>query len=86
MDFHVFDSYVKARDGHTMHFDVVTDTSNLEKAISYAKDWLKSIGEESSTVTTNECKFCHTQSVPEDMEIEIMTMGYSISKMEGCPN
>ena len=25
MDFHVFDSYVKAKDGHTMHFDVITE-------------------------------------------------------------
>lgn len=86
MDFHVFDTYVKSKDGHTMHFDVITDTSDLENAISYAKNWLKTIGEELSTVTANECKFCHTQSVPEDMEIEIMTDGYFISKIKGCPN
>jgi hypothetical protein len=86
LDFHIFDTYVKAQDGHTMHFDVIMDKNEIEKAISFAKKWLKSIGEESSTVTTKECKFCHTQSVPEDMEIEIMTDGYSISKMEGCPN
>ena len=85
MDFHVFDSYVKAKDGHTMHFDVVTDKKEIEKAISYAKEWLKTIGEENSTVTTEECRFCHTQSVPDDMEIEIMTSGYYIAKMEGCP-
>ena len=41
MDFHVFDTYVKSKDGHTMHFDVVTDTSDLEKAISYAKKLAK---------------------------------------------
>ena len=85
MDFHVFDTYVKAKDGHTMHFDVVTDNSSVEKAISYAKEWLNTVGEENSKVTTEECKFCHTQSVPEDIEIEIMTNGYFISKMEGCP-
>ena len=85
MDFHVFDTYVKAKDGHTMHFDVVTDNSDLEKAIDYAKDWLATIGEQDSKVTTEECRFCHTQSVPEDIEIEIMTNGYFISKMEGCP-
>ncbi len=85
MDFHVFDSYVKAKDGHTMHFDVVTDKKEIEKAISYAKEWLKTIGEENSTVTTEECRFCHTQSVPDDIEIEIMTSGYYIAKMEGCP-
>ena len=85
MNFHVFDSYVKANDGHTMHFDVITDKNDTEKAISFAKEWLKSIGEDSVKVTTEECKFCHSESVPEDMEIEIMTNGYFIAKMEGCP-
>ncbi len=86
MDFHVFDTYVKAKDGHTIHFDVITDdNNNIEKAISFAKKWLKSIKEESAKITTEECRFCHTQSVPEDVEIEIMANGYFISKMEGCP-
>jgi hypothetical protein len=84
LDFHVFDTYVKAKDGYTIHFDVITDTNDVQKAISFAKEWLKTIGEESSKVSTEECKFCHTQSVPEDMEIEIMTNGYFISKMDGC--
>ena len=86
MDFHVFDTHVKAKDGHTIHFDVVTDKSDPEKAVAFAREWLKSIGEEFAIVTTNECKFCHIQSVPEDTEIEIMTDGYSIAKMEGCPD
>lgn len=86
MDFHVFDTHVKAKDGHTIHFDVVTDKSDPEKAVAFAREWLKSIGEELAMVTTNECKFCHIQSVPEDTEIEIMTDGYSIAKMEGCPD
>jgi len=85
IDFHVFDTYVKAKDGHTIHFDVITDNNNIEKAISFAKEWLKLIKEESAKITTEECRFCHTQSVPEDVEIEIMTNGYFILKMEGCP-
>ena len=51
----------------------------------FAKEWLRSINEESATVTTQECKFCHSQSVPEDIEIEIMTKDYFVSKIEGCP-
>ena len=86
MEFHVYDTYVKSKSGQVMHFDVVTDNNSNEKAISFAKEWLESIGEGSSIVTTEECKFCHTQSVPEDIEIEIMTNGYYISKMEGCPS
>ncbi len=85
MNFYVFDTYVKAKDGHTIHFDVITDNNNLEKAISFAKEWLKIINEDSAKITTDECRFCHTQSVSEDIEIEIMTNGYFISKMEGCP-
>jgi len=85
MNFHVFDTYVKAKDGHTMHFDVITDNKEVEKAIRFAKEWLDSIGEGQSKVTLEECRFCHTQTVPEEIEIEIMTNGYFISKMEGCP-
>ena len=85
MAFHVFDTYVKAKDGHTMHFDVITDKKNSEEAISFAKEWLKTIGENNAIVTTEECKFCYSESVPEDIEIEIMTNGYFIVKMEGCP-
>jgi hypothetical protein len=85
MDFHVFDTYVKAKDGHTMHFDVITDKKETGKAIEYAKTWLKSIDETEAKVTMEECRFCHSESVPEEVEIEIMTDGYYISKMEGCP-
>jgi hypothetical protein len=85
MDFHVFDTYVKAKDGHTMHFDVITDKKETEKAVEYAKAWLKTIDESEARVTLEECRFCHSESVPEEVEIEIMTDGYFISKMEGCP-
>jgi len=85
MNFHVFDTYVKSKDGHTIHFDIVTDKNDTKKAIDFANEWLKTIGEESTKITTEECKFCHTQSVSEDIEIEIMTNGYYVAKMEGCP-
>jgi hypothetical protein len=85
MGFHVFDTYVKSKDGQIMHFDVITDKKDTEKAIAYAKEWLEKIGEKNSKVTTEECRFCHTQSVSEEVEIEIMTNGYFIAKMEGCP-
>ena len=85
MDFHVFDTYVKAKDGHTMHFDVITDKKETEKAIEYAKRWLKTIDESESKVTLEECRFCHSETMSEEVEIEIMTNGYFIAKMQGCP-
>ncbi len=85
MGFYVFDTYIKSKNGNVMHFDVITDKNNIEKAITFAKEWLKNIGEKDTKVTTQECRFCHTQSVSEEIEIEIMTNGYFIAEMEGCP-
>ena len=65
MDIHVYDTYVKAKDGHTMHFDVITDKQDHDQAIAFAKEWLATVGEEGATVTGEECQFCHTQGAPE---------------------
>ena len=49
MDIHVYDTYVKAKDGHTMHFDVITDKQDHDQAIAFAKEWLATVGEEGAT-------------------------------------
>ena len=85
MEIHVYDTYVKAADGHTMHFDVITGEKDHDKAIEYGKTWLKSVGEADSTMTQNECQFCHSQGASEPVEQEIKEKGYYIQKMEGCP-
>ena len=85
MDIHVYDTYVKAKDGHTMHFDVITEVKELEKALEYAKQWLATVGEGDAQVTGAECQFCNTQGAPEPVENEIKEKGFFIQKMEGCP-
>ncbi|MDD2739275.1 MAG: DUF2024 family protein [Methylomonas lenta] len=85
MEIHVFDTYVTASDGHTMHFDVFTSENDLEKAIGYAKKWLDSINETDAQVTSNECRFCHSQNAPTNVIDDIRQHGFYIYKMEGCP-
>jgi hypothetical protein len=85
METHVYDTYVEAKDGHTMHFDVITDVKDHDKAIEYAKKWLKSVGEGTAQVTTEECQFCHSQGAPEPISEVIKKDGFFIQKMEGCP-
>jgi len=85
MDIHVYDTYVKAKDGHTMHFDVITGAQDHDKAIEYAKQWLATVGEDGATVTGEECNFCHTQEAPPQVVNEIKEKGFFIQKMEGCP-
>ena len=84
MQIHVYDTYVKAKDGHIMHFDVFTAVKDDQKAVEYAKEWLTSIGEGDADVSSKECRFCHSQSAPPDVIDAINNTGYYIYKMEGC--
>ncbi|ABK77602.1 conserved hypothetical protein [Cenarchaeum symbiosum A] len=85
MEIHVYDTYVKAGDGRTMHFDVITGEKDHAKAIEFGKQWLETIGEGSATMTQNECQFCHSQDAPAPVTQAIEKDGYYIQKMEGCP-
>lgn len=84
MQIHVYDTYVAAKAGHTMHFDVFTAVQDDQKAIAYAKQWLASIGEGDAVVSSEECRFCHSQSAPDHVVAAINQHGYFIYKMEGC--
>jgi hypothetical protein len=81
---HVFDTYAKTSKGKIMHFDVVLDDKDADKALAYALLWLQSIGEEQATVTQENCVFCHSVEVTADLRLQIDEQGYAIYKLEGC--
>ena len=85
MKIYIYDTYVKASDGHTMHFDICTKEKDHDKALTYGQEWLQSVGETTSEITTEECKFCHWQNAPGLIEDKIKEKGYYIQRMEGCP-
>ena len=69
-----------------MHFDVVIDENDPEKALECARHWLKSIGQADATVTQKTCYFCHSvDQMPAEMRRQIDDVGYAIYKLEGCP-
>ena len=68
-----------------MHFDVVLDEKDSEKALHYAKHWLNSIGEAEASVEQENCLFCHSTDAPAELRKQIDTQGYAIYKLEGCP-
>lgn len=86
MEIHVYDTYVKASDRHIMHFDVFMAEKDGEKAIQYAKQWLASIGQTDAVVSSEECRFCHSQQAPAYVIDTIKQQGYFIYQMEGCPH
>ena len=52
MECAVYDTYVTKKDGKTMHFDVIVESSTPhEKAIGYGKEYLKDAGQEGQSIT-----------------------------------
>ena len=81
---HVFDTYAKTSKGKTMHFDVVLDEQDQKKALHYAKEWLKTLGQEDATVVPENCYFCHSIEATAELRQQINDQGYAIYKLEGC--
>ena len=67
-------------------FDVVVEADTPhEKAIEYGKQYLASVGQPGQKMTQEECQFCHIQEAPPAIEKDIVSKGYYIQQMEGCP-
>jgi hypothetical protein len=82
---HVYDTYAKTASGRIMHFDVVLDIQDQDKALRYAKEWLATIGHADAIVTQENCAFCHSAKAPLELRKQIDSHGYAIVKLEGCP-
>jgi hypothetical protein len=54
----VYDTWVTGKQGR-IHFDVMTTDETT--ALKLAKEYLVSIGEPTTSVTTKECQFCHSE-------------------------
>ena len=82
MECAVYDTYVKRKDGKTMHFDVVVEASTPhEKAIEYGKKYLKDADQADQKMTQEECQFCHIQEAPSMVEKDILSKGYFIKRV-----
>ncbi|CAG1022724.1 hypothetical protein DOJK_01854 [Patescibacteria group bacterium] len=85
-NFYVFDTYAKSAKGKIIHFDVILEEQNQQKAMEYAQTWLDSMGINDATINSNNCFFCHSvQELPIELAAEISDRGYAIYKLEGCP-
>lgn len=75
---HVFDTYAKTAEGRKLHFNVILDEQDQQKAIDYAKQWLAGINLEDAVVTPENCYFYHSIEVPAEMRAYIDKNGYAI--------
>lgn len=82
----VWDTYVTKIDGNIMHFDIVVpeEIKDADIIYSHGREYLKSKGQAGQPLTSNECTFCHIETVKPQWEAEISQKGYFIIEMENC--
>ncbi|RXQ96570.1 DUF2024 family protein [Ancylomarina salipaludis] len=86
MNVAVWDTYVTKKDGTIMHFDIIVpeEIKSKETVYGYGKTYLTSKGQKEQALTTNECTFCHIETVRSDWEKCINQQGYFIYEIENC--
>ena len=82
----VWDTYVTRKNGKIMHFDILVDenVNDAEQVYEYGKLYLKSVNEEGQTLSSKECRFCHIDKAPIEVENQVRENGFSIIEMENC--
>ncbi len=82
----VWDTYVTKKDGTIMHFDIIAPEGikDAEKIYAFGRSYLKTKGEEGQPLSSEECTFCHIESLQPENEEEIRQNGYYIVEMENC--
>ncbi|MCC7332505.1 MAG: DUF2024 family protein, partial [Flavobacteriales bacterium] len=73
----IWDTYVPKKDSNIMHFDIIVpeEMKDKETIFKYGNEFLKSKGLEGLPITTEECKFCHTEHIKPHWEESILTKG-----------
>jgi hypothetical protein len=82
----VWDTYVTRKDGKIMHFDILVDenTDDANTVYEFGRTYLKSVLQEGQPLSSNECRFCHIDKAPDEVENAILKNGFSIIEMENC--
>lgn len=82
----VWDTYVTRKDGKIMHFDILVDedVNDSEQVYEYGKIYLKSVNQEGQDLSSKECRFCHIDKAPIEVENRVRANGFSIIEMENC--
>lgn len=84
----VFDTYVQRPDGRRMHFDILVRDQEPDKSLSvvlaHGRRYLDSKRVPSDSLRAEECRFCHTESAPPEVEAEIERIGFAIIELEHC--
>ncbi len=87
MKVHVWDTYVKKKDGDVLHFDIlVSDEFNTaEKVYEFGMKYLALQNLSYARIDAEACKLCHFEEATAEIEDSIAGKGYHIIEMENIP-
>lgn len=82
----VWDTYVTKKDGSIMHFDIIAPKEIIDTSIihNYGRDYLEQKGQSGQALSSNECRFCHIETLKPHWVVAIKQKGYFIIEMENC--
>jgi hypothetical protein len=82
----VYDTYVKKKDGHIMHFDILVPSAmaDMESICAYGREFINTKGQTGQPLTSRECRLCHEEEATSEIKKGIAGKGYFIIEMEGC--
>lgn len=84
MNVKIFDTHVRTHDGRYLHFDVLTDSGDAERAGEFASTWLASRGVQAADISQSQCQFCHSEFASPAVAEAIEKQGYFILPLQGC--
>lgn len=80
----VFDTHVRTKAGRYLHFDVLIEGNDIEKAKGHARDYLLGKGLADEDISQNQCRFCHVEPGNPLVAQAIKEKGYYILELQGC--
>ena len=84
----VFDTHVRRPDGRRMHFDILVRDEAADKdlalVLAHGRRYLSAKGVPPDQLTSQACRFCHTEFAPPEVEAEIADTGFAIIELQHC--
>ncbi|MCX2898125.1 DUF2024 family protein [Pseudomonas mandelii] len=84
MSIKVFDTHVRTKTGHYLHFDVLIEGNDTDKAKAHAREYLLEKGLNDEDIAQSECRFCHVEPGNPEVAQAISRQGYYILELQGC--
>lgn len=84
MEVQVHDTHVRTRDGRYLHFDVLVEAANNDRAAKFARQWLAGRGITEADISQEHCSFCHSEATSREVAEAIVLQQYFILPLQGC--